>query len=82
MKSILKTQINKVFNYIGNKIFSEKDRKEYETILNDIKEKYKALSNNISKFADQINIKVDSVFDYLIKFLNQKYKYITILDFY
>ena len=82
LKSILKTQINKVFNYIGNKIFSEKDRKEYETILNDIKEKYKALSNNISKFADQINIKVDSVFDYLIKFLNQKYKYITILDFY
>ena len=84
LKSILIRQINIVMKY-GQKQFEE-IKKYYEPILNFVKEKLLALKEDISKtmqeYKDKINDKIDSVFDYIIKFLINRFKNVKVLDYY
>ena len=71
LKSILIRQINKVINY-GQKEFAE-FKKLYEPMLKLIKDKCLILKQSFSNFIDEYKGKlsnnIESVFEFLIKFL-------------
>ena len=84
LKSILIGQINKVINY-GQKEF-DAIKKYYEPILLMIKDKFSTLKENISSVIDEykgkVENKIDFLFEYIIKFLESKFKFIKVLDYY
>ena len=84
LKSILIRQINKVINY-GKKQFAE-IKKLYEPMLKLIKDKCLILKQNFSNFIDEykgkLNNNIETVFEFLIKFLISKYKLTNVLDYF